>query len=1058
MLARAVPVRAVLLRAWRRAFGPRDFCLTTRPVVLVTLIALVAGIGFSASLVPLAAAASATAPAAVPVVDTEVSTPGGYVSLIGASNIPNPITLLDTRMGIGIPYGPVAPRGTVHLQVTGRVGVPASGVAAVVLNVTVMYPAAAGSLTVYGEGLTRPDASNLNFVAGQWAPRQVITAVGAGGKVDLYNGSAGTVQLIADVMGYYLSGTPTAAGAFSSLAPSRLLDTRSGVGALKASVAAGGSARLQVNGRGGVPASGVSAVVLSVTVTAPTRGGYVTVCADGSVRPGVSNVNFVAGQTASNLVITRVSTSGLVDLYNGSGGTVQLVADVSGYYLSGTPTVAGTFASLVPSRLMDTRTGLGAPKAAVAANGIGRLQVTGRGGVPVSNVSAVVLNVTVTAPTIGGSVGVYGDGLYAGMPALSFVAGQTVASLVVAQVGADGKIDLSNYSASGTVQLVADVSGYYLSGAVTVPGVYGALTPSQLLDTSTGVGAPTGAVAAGGTVYLQVTGRGGVPVSGVSGVVLDVTASAPTAAGKVIMYADATSRPDVSNLNFVAGQSVPRLLIVPVGTDGKVDLYNDSPGTVALSADVVGYFGGMGTVASATTLQSSSAASADDTALTLTSSVTSAAPGTPSGNVSFTDTSNGSVLAIEPLVGGVAHLTTAALAPGARTMVATYSGDNASAPSVSTSRAITVTPPPTTVATAFQNGPRHDGMDLGDTFNPATLHQAWSDNLNLPGGTGTVSYPVIAAGRIFVMASSVVSSTLWRDDLFALDATTGAVDWQVSSKSELVGLTYDGGQVFAQGGTGQLTAYDAATGHVNWTIPADGDSITAPLTAYDGVLYTSASGRLFASSEANGQVLWMAPVQNGDTSSPAVDDSGVYVDYPCTPYRFGLDGTNRWTDGFGCSGGGGTTSVLNGGHLYLDGSNYASALILSSATGVPNGAFGGTGMPSFDATHMYVFNGGVLDAVDQSGSPTRWSFTGDGAIDATPVTTNGIVFTGSTNGNLYGLDASTGARVWTAAAPGSVSTIDGNLVGGSQAAHVGLAAADGLLAVPAGGFLTVYTN
>src|SRR5664280_1331809 len=82
MLAWAVPVRAVLLRAWRRALGPRDFYLRTRPVVLVALIALVAGIGFSASLVPLAAPASATAPVAVPVVDTEVTTPGGYVSLI----------------------------------------------------------------------------------------------------------------------------------------------------------------------------------------------------------------------------------------------------------------------------------------------------------------------------------------------------------------------------------------------------------------------------------------------------------------------------------------------------------------------------------------------------------------------------------------------------------------------------------------------------------------------------------------------------------------------------------------------------------------------------------------------------------------------------------------------------------------------------------------------------------------------------------------------------------------------------------------------------------------
>jgi PQQ-like domain/Bacterial Ig-like domain (group 3) len=972
---------------------------------------------------------------------------------------------------------PVAAGATVHLQVTGRGGVPASGVAAVALNVSVLDPTAAGYLTVYGDGVTRPGVSNLNFVAGHPMPRQVITPVGASGKVDLYNGSSGTVQLFADVTGYYLSGTPTAAGAFGSLTPSRLLDTRSGVGALKASVAASGTARLQVAGRGGVPVSGVSAVVLNVTATAATRAGYLTVYADGSVRPGVSNLNFAAGQTVPNLVITRVGTNGLVDLYNGSGGTVQLIADVSGYYLSGKPTVAGTFGSLIPSRLLDTRIGLGAPKVAVATNGIGQFQVTGRGGVPLSNVSAVVLNVTVTVPTRGGSVGVYGDGTYRqSVPTLSFAAGQTVANLVVVQVGADGKIDLDNYS-GGTVQLVEDVSGYYLSGAVTVPGVYGSLAPFQLLDTSSGVGAPTGAVATGGTVYLQVTGRGGVPVSGISGVVLDVTASAPTAAGKVIVYADATSPPGVSNLNFVAGQSVPRLLIAPVGTNGKVALYNDSLGTVQMSADVVGYFGGILTHSSITTLQSSCAASAYDTALTLTASVTSGAPGTPSGNVTFTDASNGSVLAIEPLIGGVAHLATAALAPGARNTVATYSGDNGSAPSVSTSRAITVTPPPTTVATAFQNDSRHDSMDLGDTFNPATLHQAWSVNLNPTSRTATVSYPLIAGGRIFVMVADVASPAEFQS-FVALDAATGATDWQVSSNAGLVGLTYDGGQVFAQTGTGTLTAYDAASGHVNWATAPGQYSFSAPPTAYDGVLYASGAGSggtLFALSEANGEVLWSAQVWNGDMSSPTVDDSGVYEDYVCDyAYHFGLDGTTRWTDIFGCNGFGGATSVLNGSHPYLPGGNGPpGALIISTATGVSSGTFGGTGMPSFgghgmpsfgrhgmpsfDAANMYEVVGGVLDAVDKSGSPTNWSFTGDGAIDTTPVTTNGIVFTGSSNGNLYGINSNTGAQEWTAVAPGSVSTIDG-ILGSGPGIHIGLAAADGLLAVPAGGFLTVYTN
>jgi hypothetical protein len=93
--------------------------------------------------------------------------------------------------------------GTVTLQVTGAGGVPVTGVSAVVLNVTVTDPSSQGYVTVSGAGTTRPTASNLNFVAGQAVPNLVIAPVGAGGKVELYNGSPGTIELVADVSGWF---------------------------------------------------------------------------------------------------------------------------------------------------------------------------------------------------------------------------------------------------------------------------------------------------------------------------------------------------------------------------------------------------------------------------------------------------------------------------------------------------------------------------------------------------------------------------------------------------------------------------------------------------------------------------------------------------------------------------------------------------------------------------------------------------------------------------------------------------------------------------------------
>lgn len=123
-------------------------------------------------------------------------------------------------------------------------------------------------------------------------------------------------------------------------------------------------------------------------------------------------------------------------------------------------------------------------------------------------------------------------------------------------------------------------------------GTYAALSPSRALDTRAANGAPAASVGPGGTVHLQVLGRGGVPASGVSAVVLNVTVTGPTGPGFITAYPDGTAMPTASNLNFVAGQTVSNLVVVPVGADGKVALTNGSTGTVQLLADVSGYFSG----------------------------------------------------------------------------------------------------------------------------------------------------------------------------------------------------------------------------------------------------------------------------------------------------------------------------------------------------------------------------------------------------------------------------------------------------------------------------------
>ncbi|MEV0979706.1 FlgD immunoglobulin-like domain containing protein [Streptomyces sp. NPDC049915] len=368
-------------------------------------------------------------------------------------------------------------------------------------------------------------------------------------------------------------------GTYEPVSPARILDTRSGLGAPKAKVGPGGTVTLQVTGRGGVPATGVTAITMNVTATNPNASTYVSVYPYGTPRSAASSLNAAAGRTVPNLVTVPVK-DGKVTLYN-HAGTTDLLADVAGYHtLSGE---GDRFRSVTPGRVLDTRSGLGAPKAEIGSAQTVTLQVAGRGGVPATGVTAITMNVTATNPTASTYVSVYPYGTPRSAASnLNMVAGQTVANLVTVPVK-DGKVTLYNHA--GTTDLLADVAGYFTSGA---GDRFRSVTPARLLDTRSGLGAPKAKIGSAQTVTLQVTGRGGVPATGVTAITMNVTATNPTSVGYVSVCPYGTPRPATSNLNVVNGQTVANQVVVPV-KDGKVTLYNHS-GTIDLLADVAGYY------------------------------------------------------------------------------------------------------------------------------------------------------------------------------------------------------------------------------------------------------------------------------------------------------------------------------------------------------------------------------------------------------------------------------------------------------------------------------------
>src|SRR5207237_2971350 len=177
-------------------------------------------------------------------------------------------------------------------------------------------------------------------------------------KVSLYH-AGGATDVLVDVAGWYSDGSTTAGGSYTSLTPARILDTRNGTGAAVARVGAQKFISAQATGVGGVPSSGVGAVVLNVTAVGPSSGSYLTVFPTGSSLPTASNLNFDSGQTVPNLVIAKVGSGGKVNVYN-AAGTTDVVFDVAGWYSDGSvSSSAGLYGTLTPVRIRDTRNGTG---------------------------------------------------------------------------------------------------------------------------------------------------------------------------------------------------------------------------------------------------------------------------------------------------------------------------------------------------------------------------------------------------------------------------------------------------------------------------------------------------------------------------------------------------------------------------------------------------------------------------------------------------------------------------------------------------------------------------
>ncbi|SCG48580.1 hypothetical protein [Micromonospora halophytica] len=385
-------------------------------------------------------------------------------------------------------------------------------------------------------------------------------------------------------------------GTYYPVTPTRLVDTRTGLGVpAAAKIGPGQTVEFQVAGRGGLPSAGVGAVVLNVTVTGPTAASFVTAYPTGQARPNASSVNFPAGWLGSNNVTVKLGTGGKVSVYNRNGHT-DLVVDVTGFYAADNTLAARGMGSRYhphpPHRLYDSRVDTKRPAGSV-------LDLTMLHGGDNPHVRALVVNVTVVDPESAGFVTVWSGA--ADQPAVStvnFTAGTITPNLAIVQTrpcdeddffcGPAGAPTFRLYT-STRAHVVVDTVGMFDDGTLLFGRRFQPMNPTRIVDSRIGQGLPA-------ALGPDSTGRVTAPASMVGKdedvLVLNATAVAPTNNTVLTVWPadyEGTVRPQASNVNPAAGQTVSAAVFAELGPYKRFNVHNNA-GTTNVVMDVVGRF------------------------------------------------------------------------------------------------------------------------------------------------------------------------------------------------------------------------------------------------------------------------------------------------------------------------------------------------------------------------------------------------------------------------------------------------------------------------------------
>ena len=328
--------------------------------------------------------------------------PAGTASALAFYPV-TPCRVADTRNATGPLGGPTLSAGSSRAfpVQSSSCGIPATA-QAYSLNVTAVPQSDLRYLTTWPTGETRPLVSTLNSPTGEEVANAAIVPAGTSGEISVHVTNDSDVVL--DINGYF---APPGTGGLSlyTVAPCRVIDTRSGAGAF--------SGVLTVNVEGSTCAPPATAQAYVFNATAMPDGGlnYLTLWPDGQTQPVVSTLDAGDGAITANMAIVP-TTNGSIDA--SSTDSTNLILDLSGYFAPDASTLTLSPTSLAFGNVVDgssatlpvTLTANGTAPVTINSDAISGAGFTAYGAtfpVTLSPNQAVTLNVQF-APTAGGAV------------------------------------------------------------------------------------------------------------------------------------------------------------------------------------------------------------------------------------------------------------------------------------------------------------------------------------------------------------------------------------------------------------------------------------------------------------------------------------------------------------------------------------------------------------------------------------------------------------------------------------------------------------------------------